>query len=164
MKQTAKKHLLNTQIKFETVDIVGADGGMQKNVPIREALSIARNQNLDLVQLNGNAVCKLMDYNKFLYEQNKKNKKSATVQMKEIKLRPCTDEGDINTKANNINKFLSKRHDVKIVVQFRGREQAHKEIGFEMIQKILGRITQNYDVKQQTALQGRTISTVIKAA
>lgn len=124
--------------------------------------------NMDLVQVNeqnGVITCKIMNYGKFIYDKNKKAKNSNSVKkdLKEIKFRPSTDIGDINTKVNKVNSFLDSKHDVKLVVQFKGREQAHLSLGYDVIKTVLEKISSKYKIKQPVELQGRYISTIIES-
>ena len=105
-----------------------------------EAKQLAGNANMDLVEVSPNAdppVCKIMDYGKFLFDQNKKmamaKKKQKQIQVKEIKFRPGTDIGDYNVKLRNLTKFLEEGNKTKITVRFRGREMAHREIGMNLL-------------------------------
>lgn len=166
MKQQAK-NLLNEEIKAKIIDLVDENGEMHQGLSRSEALKMAEERFLDLVEVNPlpeKSVCKLMDYGKHTFEQNKTRKKSAVVAMKEVKLRPSTDVHDIETKANNIKRFLSKKHDVKISVQFKGRENAHKDQGRTVIDRVLASLNQGYATKQDVTVAGNIMSMVIKAA
>jgi translation initiation factor IF-3 len=163
-----KKQPINHDIKARIVNLV-IDGSVHENINKNDALSMAKEKGLDLVQVNNlepNPTCKFMDYGKIIYEKNKqqkKSKKKATV-LKEIKFRPNTDVGDINTKVNKINDFLDKSNEVKLVVQFKGRENAHKDIGFNVIERVLSNIDHSYQFKQEVQSQGRFITCVLKCA
>ena len=166
MKQQAK-NLVNEEINANVIDLVDTTGTMHQGLSRSEALAMAIEQNLDLVEVNAQAdksICKLMNYGKFLFEQKKSRKKSAVVSIKEIKLRPNTDVGDIETKARKISDFLGKNQEVKIVVQFKGRENAHRDLGRTVIDKVLANLTAEYATKQDVSLQGNYMSTIIKAA
>ena len=161
-----KKNVLNSDIKADIVNLVKLDGLILKNISISQAQDIADDAGLDLVQVNENgsiAICKLMDYGKVLYAKKKSANKVKHKPLKEIKFRPSTDIGDIKTKVNKIKAFLEASHDVKLAVYFKGREQAHKENGFKMIDKILKSLTSGYKVKSELSHQGRAISMVICA-
>ncbi len=113
-------------------------------VSTREAMDMAAEQDVDLVEISPTAkppVCKLMDFGKFKYEQAKKRdeakKKQKQVQIKEIKFRPGTDDGDYNIKMRNINRFLEDGDKVKVTLRFRGREMAHQELGAQLLKKKL---------------------------
>jgi translation initiation factor IF-3 len=123
------------------VRLIGADGEQIGVVPVRQAQQIAYDADLDLVEISPNAdppVCRVMDFGKFRFEQNKKlaaaKKKQKQIQVKEIKLRPGTDEGDYHVKIRNLIRFLSDGDKAKVTVRFRGRELAHRELGMELLQ------------------------------
>jgi translation initiation factor IF-3 len=110
----------------------------------REALRIAQEQNLDLVEISPDAkppVCRLMDYGKFRYEQGRKKREQRKHQhqnaVKEIKFRPNVGDHDYETKLGHVKKFLSKGHKVKISLTFRGRENAHRELGFAVVERVI---------------------------
>lgn len=134
-----RKDLTNGQIRFPRVMIIGDDGPIGE-MTSREAQAMATEQNLDLVCISPNAkppVCKICDYGKFRFDQAKKDKNmrqnQKTQEEKEVRLRPNIDVGDVQTKANNAIKFLSQGNKVKVSMQFRGRENAHKEIGKDVL-------------------------------
>lgn len=112
-------------------------------VSLREALSSAEEANLDLVEISPNAeppVCKVMDYGKFLFEKSKaqkeQKKKQKLIQVKEIKFRPGTDEGDYQVKLRNLRRFLESGDKAKVTIRFRGREMAHQDIGIELLERV----------------------------
>jgi translation initiation factor IF-3 len=112
-------------------------------VSLNEALSTAEQSNLDLVEISPNAeppVCKVMDYGKFLFEKSKtlkeQKKKQKQIQVKEIKFRPGTDEGDYQVKLRNLRRFLEAGDKAKVTIRFRGREMAHQEIGIEQLKRV----------------------------
>lgn len=112
-------------------------------VSLREALSSAEEASLDLVEISPNAeppVCKVMDYGKFLFEKSKaqkeQKKKQKLIQVKEIKFRPGTDEGDYQVKLRNLRRFLESGDKAKVTIRFRGREMAHQDIGIELLERV----------------------------
>lgn len=112
-------------------------------VPITDALKKAEEVNLDLVEISPNAeppVCKIMDYGKFLFEKSKaqkeQKKKQKQIQVKEIKFRPGTDEGDYQVKLRNLRRFLEGGDKAKVTIRFRGREMAHQEIGIDLLNRV----------------------------
>lgn len=131
--------------------VIGADGSQIGIISTREAIFKAEEAGLDLVEVSPNAeppVCKIMDYGKYLYAKDKAahaaKRKQKQIQIKEIKFRPTTEDGDYQTKLRNINRFLEEGDKVKIVVRFRGREMAHQELGMQMMERLktdLGEIT-----------------------
>ena len=131
-------------------------------VPTRQALALAEEQDVDLVEISPNAtppVCKLMDYGKFKYEQSKKRdeakKKQKQVQIKEIKFRPGTDDGDYNIKMRNIVRFLTDGDKVKITLRFRGREMAHQQLGAQLLKRVQDDLIEVGAVEQFPKMEGR---------
>lgn len=133
-----------------------------------EALSSAKSVGLDLVEVSPNAsppVCKILDYGKFRYEQQKKKseakKKQKTIEVKEIQMRPMIDTNDIEIKCRSITRFLSEGNKVKISMRFRGREMAHQEIGMNIINKLKERFADISKVDYQPKLEGKQIIMII---
>jgi translation initiation factor IF-3 len=125
------------------VRLVGKDGEQIGVVSISEALETAEQSSLDLVEISPNAeppVCKVMDYGKFIFEKSKaqkeQKKKQKQIQVKEIKFRPGTDEGDYQVKLRNLRRFLDGGDKAKVTIRFRGREMAHQEIGIELLKRV----------------------------
>ena len=123
--------------------MVGKDGEQIGVVSITEALETAEQSNLDLVEISPNAeppVCKVMDYGKFIFEKSKaqkeQKKKQKQIQVKEIKFRPGTDEGDYQVKLRNLRRFLEAGDKAKVTIRFRGREMAHQEIGITLLKRV----------------------------
>ncbi len=123
--------------------MVAADGSQAGIVSISEALEAAEAAGVDLVEVSPNAnppVCKIMDYGKFLFEKSKaqkeQKKKQKQIQVKEIKFRPGTDEGDYQVKLRNLRRFLEGGDKAKVTIRFRGREMAHQEIGIELLNRV----------------------------
>jgi translation initiation factor IF-3 len=131
-------------------------------VIIKEALRIAQDAGLDLVEVAPNSdppVCRIMDYGKFKYQASKKGqdgrKKSRSVQMKEIKFRPNTEDHDLGFKIRNIKKFLEKKDRVKISVFFRGREMAYMDAGYELLKKVAEEVMEEGTVEEQPKQEAR---------
>jgi len=125
------------------VRLISADGSQLGVVSISEAVSSAEAASLDLVEISPNAeppVCKIMDYGKFLFEKSKaqkeQKKKQKQIQVKEIKFRPGTDEGDYQVKLRNLRRFLESGDKAKVTIRFRGREMAHQDIGIEQLNRV----------------------------
>lgn len=142
--------------------LIGADGEQVGVVPVRQAQQIAYDADLDLVEISPNAdppVCRVMDFGKFRFEQNKKlaaaKKKQKQIQVKEIKFRPGTDEGDYHVKIRNLIRFLSEGDKAKVTVRFRGRELAHRELGMELLQRIETDLAEYATVEQHAKMEGR---------
>jgi translation initiation factor IF-3 len=134
----------------------------------KEALALAQDKGLDLVEVAPNAdppVCKIMDYGKYKYQQQKKQqearKKQAQVQVKEIKVRPKTDEHDYQTKLKHIRRFLNAGDRVKVTVFFRGREVVHKDRGMMILERVVEDLKDEAKVEQQPTSEGRTLSMML---
>ena len=137
-------------------------------VSTREAMDMAAEQDVDLVEISPTAkppVCKLMDFGKFKYEQAKKRdeakKKQKQVQIKEIKFRPGTDDGDYNIKMRNINRFLEDGDKVKVTLRFRGREMAHQELGAQLLKRVEADLAEVGSVEQFPKMGGRQMVMMI---
>ena len=148
--------------------LIGAQGEQIGVVPIEEAQSLADEANLDLVEISPQAeppVCKVMDYGKFKFEEQKKRqaqrKKQKQIQVKEIKFRPGTDIGDYNVKLRNLVKFLNEGDKVKVTLRFRGREMAHQELGLQLLKRVEEDLAEIGTVEQYPRLEGRQMVMVI---
>lgn len=148
--------------------LIDAEGNQVGIVSIREALAKAQESELDLVEISPTAkppVCRVMDYGKFLFEVNKKRqvakKKQKQVQIKEIKFRPGTDEGDYQVKLRNLTRFLEEGDKAKITLRFRGREMTHQEIGLEVLARIEKDLTELGVVEQRPKMEGKQMVMVI---
>ncbi|WP_192811497.1 translation initiation factor IF-3 [Idiomarina xiamenensis] len=137
------KSRINEEIRVKEVRLIGTDSEQLGIVTLEEALSAAEEAGVDLVEVSPNAeppVCRLMDYGKFLYEKSKdlkeQKKKQKQIQVKEVKFRPGTDEGDYQVKLRNLRRFLEGGDKTKVTVRFRGREMAHQELGIELLTRI----------------------------
>ena len=134
----------------------------------QEALRLAEERNLDLVKISPNAVppvCKLMDYGKFKYQESKKRHeaklKQKQIQVKEVKFRPGTDDGDYGVKLRNLTRFLSEGDKAKITLRFRGREMAHQEIGLALLKRVEADLAEFGTVEQYPKLEGRQMVMMI---
>lgn len=142
--QSNRAHRLNDEIRgVKEVRLTDENGEQVGIVSIQDALNRAEEAELDLVEISPNAeppVCRIMNYGKFIYEKEKaakeQKKKQKVVQVKEIKFRPGTDDGDYNVKLRSIVRFLEDGDKVKITVRFRGREMAHQEIGLDVLERV----------------------------
>ncbi len=159
---------MNDEITAAEVRVVGTDGEQIGVVPIGEALRIAEEAELDLVEVAPEAkppVCRIMDYGKYLFEENKKKhaarKKQKQIQIKEIKFRPGTEEGDYQVKLRNLVRFLEDGDRAKITLRFRGREMAHQELGLKLLKRIEADLTEVGTVEQFPRLEGRQMVMVI---
>ncbi len=137
-------------------------------MPTREALNIAREKGLDLVEVSPNAnppVCRIMDYGKYKYQMQKKmheaKKKQKTVEVKTVKVRPRTDEHDMQVRIKQTRKFLEKGNKVKAVVMFRGREQAHVDIGKAQLMKIYEAVKDIAEIEKKPKKEGRDMIMIL---
>ena len=133
----------NERIRALDVQVIGSDGGNLGSMPLNKAIELAKNEGLDLIEISPNAnppVCKIMDFGKFKYDQQKREaearKKQKTIELKEIKFRPNTDKHDYGVKMRSVTKFLENGDKVKITLRFRGREMAHQELGAELMERV----------------------------
>jgi len=163
-----KKFRVNERIKANTVRLIDADGKQVGIVSLQEALARAQDQGLDLVEVAPQAdppVCRIMDYGQFLYQQAKKakeaRKKQATVEVKEIKVRPKTEAHDLETKIRHIKRFLNQKNKVKIRVFFRGREITKPELGQEVLRKILAAVEDQAQVEMKPRMEGRQMIMIL---
>ncbi len=161
---------MNNTITARRVRLIGVEGEQAGIVPLADAKQRAYEANMDLVEISPNAdppVCKIMDHGKFVFEQNKKlqaaKKKQKQIQVKEIKFRPGTDEGDYQVKLRNLTKFLLEGNKTKITVRFRGREMAHREIGMELLKRVEADLKELAVVEQFPKMEGRQMVMVMAA-
>ncbi|MFK4753698.1 translation initiation factor IF-3 [Oceanobacter sp. wDCs-4] len=158
---------VNDQIRATEVRLIGADGNQVGVVSIQEALQIAEESELDLVQISDGdpIVCKVMDFGKKLYEEKKQKaeakKKQHQVQIKEMKFRPGTEEGDYQIKLRNLKRFLEGGDKAKVSLRFRGREMAHQNIGMELMRRVEADLAEMGVVEQHPKMEGRQMVMVI---
>ncbi|MCW0454514.1 Translation initiation factor IF-3 [Xanthomonas sacchari] len=150
------------------VRVIGADGEMVGVLARDEALALAEEDGLDLVEIQPQAdppVCKIMDFGKFKFEQQKKaneaKKKTKQVEIKEIKFRPVTDEGDYQIKLRNMRRFIEEGDKVKVNIRFRGREMSHQELGREMAARIEADLGEDIVIESRPRLEGRQMVMMI---
>lgn len=148
--------------------MIDAEGEARGVVPLAEAIQLAYDSDLDLVEVSPTAVppvCKIMNYGKFKFEQQKKQhearKKQKQIQVKEIKFRPGTDEGDYQVKLRNLIRFLEEGDKAKITLRFRGREMAHQELGMELLQQVEKDLEEYGTVEQRPKMEGRQLIMVL---
>jgi translation initiation factor IF-3 len=144
------------------VRVIGADGEMVGVLSRDEALALAEESGLDLVEIQPTAdppVCRIMDYGKFKFEAQKKanaaKKKQKIVEIKELKFRPTTDDGDYKIKLRNLRRFLEEGDKVKVNIRFKGREMSHQELGLEMAKRIETDLADEVIIEQRARLEGR---------
>ncbi len=135
---------------------------------LHEALDLAAGKGLDLVEVSPNAeppVCRVMDYGKYVFEQNKKShaakKKTKQIQIKEVKFRPGTDEGDYQVKLRNLVKFLTNGDKAKVTLRFRGREMAHRDLGAKLLERVRDDLAEHGSVEQFPKMEGRQMTMVL---
>ena len=150
------------------VRVIGADGEMVGVLSREEALALAEESGMDLVEIQPTAdppVCRIMDYGKFKFEAQKKanaaKKKQKIVEIKELKFRPTTDDGDYNIKLRNLRRFLEEGDKVKVNIRFKGREMAHQELGLEMAKRIETDLADEVVIEQRPRLEGRQMIMMI---
>ena len=163
-----KKVNVNHQIRASEVRLIGADGKQVGVLPLREALEQAEAQHLDLVEVAPHAnppVCRVMDYGKYKYQQSKKHqeakKKQTIIQVKEVKMRPKTDEHDLQFKIRHIRRFLNKRNKAKVTVMFRGREIHFTDAGRQLLQRVISDVEDLGVVEQPPRMEGRNMVVVV---
>ena len=153
---------MNGEIRCKEVRLVGLDGEPIGVVAIEEALDRALKAGVDLVEISPNAeppVCRIMDFGKFLYEKSKsqkeQKKKQKQVQIKEIKFRPGTDEGDYQVKLRNLIRFLEDGDKAKVTLRFRGREMAHQDLGMNVLERVKNDLEELAVVESFPKVEGR---------
>lgn len=164
-KGNAKRTRINQYIFAPTVRLIGQNGEQVGIVSAKEALALARDAELDLVEIVPTAnppVCRIMDYGKYLFELGKKQKKKTKqVLLKEIKIRPATEEADYQVKLKKIISFLEDKNKVKITIQFKGREIAYQNQGMELLSRMQNDLGENISVEQMPKVEGRQMTMVI---
>lgn len=148
--------------------MIDAEGQQLGVVSIHEAKRISEEAALDLVEVSPDAkppVCRIMDYGKYKFQMSKRNavakKKQKRIQVKEVKLRPATEEADYQVKLRNIMKFLEGGDKAKVTIRFRGREMSHPELGMQLLQRMIGELTDYGAVEQHPKFEGRQIVMVL---
>lgn len=164
-----QSHRVNEQIRLSPIRVVDQNGQMLGVIPTAEALQLAREAGLDLVEVAPNErppVCRILNYGKFKYEQKKRTQKSHKAhqtQLKEIRLRPKTGGHDIEVKMKRAREFLIDKDKVKLNVMFRGRENAHHDRGREMLQEIIAALEDVAKVEKPPAMEGGRNMTAVLA-
>jgi len=159
---------INDAIEARQVQLIDEDGENHGIVDIQDALDRAGEAGLDLVEVSGNAetpVCKIMDYGKYKYQAQKKaaeaRKKTKTVDVKEIKMRPNIDEHDYDVKMRSIRRFFEAGDKVKVTLRFRGREMAHQQLGMDLLHKVRDDTEDFAKVELEPKLEGRQMIMVL---
>lgn len=156
---------INEQIRVREVRLIDDKGDQKGIVPTIEALKMAREQELDLVEVAPQAnppVCKILDYGKYRFEQEKKlrdsKKNQKQLKLKEIRMQPKIGSGDLDFKSKHVQEFLNEGNKVKVTIRFRGRELAHTELGYDVLKEVLKRLDDEYVIEKQPAMEGRFMS------
>ncbi|MGE5380247.1 MAG: translation initiation factor IF-3 [Methylocystaceae bacterium] len=156
---------MNEEIKVREVRLVGEDGEQLGIVPIKQALDLAEERNLDLVEVAPGAkppVCRIMDFGKFCYEQSKREKearkKQRIITVKEVKMRPNIERHDMEVKAANARRFLEDGDKVKVTIMFRGREVSHSELGSALCRRFAEELSALATVEKEPKLEGRNMT------
>ncbi len=159
---------VNERIRIREVRLIDDEGNQVGIIATRDALEMARQKGLDLVEVAPNAVppvCRLMDYGKFRYEQSRKERDSRknqhVVELKEVRIRPKIDDHDLETKGRQAAKFLDHGDKVKLTVLFRGREMAHPDIGKGLLDQLLELLKTHGTVEQSPRLEGRAMTAIM---
>ena len=164
----SKRAIINEAVEALEVRLIGADGEQVGVVKTTEALAMAQEASLDLVQIAGDSnpvVCKIMDYGKHLFDIKKKRaaskKKQKQTQVKEMKFRPGTEDGDYQVKLRNLTRFLEAGDKAKVTLRLRGREMAHQELGMELLKRVEADLAELGAVEQFPKMEGRQMTMVI---
>nr|WP_286173937.1 translation initiation factor IF-3 [Rhodobacter sp. NTK016B] len=159
---------VNDRIRAPEVRLIGAEGENIGVVPPARAMALAGEAGLDLVEISPNAtppVCKIMDFGKFKYEQQKREaearKKQKTIEIKEIKFRPNTDTHDYDVKMRSVQKFLGEGDKVKVTLRFKGREMAHQQLGMELLNRVASDVEEIGKIENMPKLEGRQMVMMI---
>ncbi|MGH7356074.1 MAG: translation initiation factor IF-3 [Candidatus Rokuibacteriota bacterium] len=155
---------INDAIRVREVRVVSAESEQLGIMPIAQALETARSQELDLVEVAPDAqppVCRIMDFGKYKYTQARRlkeaRKKQTTIQIKEVKMGPKTERHDFNFKVKHVRRFLEEGHKAKVTVRFRGREMAHTELGWKMLQKMVEAVSDIAVTENNPRMEGRML-------
>lgn len=159
---------INERIRAREIRVIDEQGEQLGILPPQEALALARQRNLDLVEVSPNSqppVCRIMDYGKYQYQMEKKARESRKNQknivIKEVKFRPNTDDHDYEFKKNNVIRFIGEGDKVKATVMFRGREITHKERGFSLLNRLMDEVTEQVVVEMRPRMEGNTLTAIL---
>ena len=158
----------NERIRALDVQVIGSDGGNLGAMPLKQAIELAKQESLDLIEISPNAnppVCKIMDMGKYKYDQQKKanqaKKKQKTIETKELKLRPGTGDHDYQVKIKNAQKFLKEGNRVKFSLRFKGREMEHSNLGINMLKRVKSDLEELIRVEMEPKIEGRQAFLVV---
>ncbi len=165
---TEKPHRINGEIRVPEVRLIGVEGEQLGVVKTADALVLSEQNEVDLVEIAPNAeppVCRLMDYGKFKYQEQKRQQearsKQKIIQVKEVKFRPGTDEGDYQVKLRNLRRFIEEGDKAKVTLRFRGREMAHQELGMRVLERVRDDLVELCLVEAMPKLEGRQMVMVL---
>jgi translation initiation factor IF-3 len=165
---TTNEPRINERIRIREVRLIGQDGRPVGVVPTEHALSMAREQGLDLVEVNADSrppVAKIMDYGKYKYEKKKQlqesRKRSHAIQIKEVRLRPKTDTHDFDVKLGQARRFLEEGDKVQVNMMFRGRELAHVEVGREVVKRFIDALADIAKIERPSMFEGKRMSLIL---
>lgn len=161
---------INEQIRVREVRLIDDEGNQKGIVPTLEALKMAKERELDLVEVAPTAnppVCKILDFGKYRFEQEKKlrdsKKNQKVLKLKEIRMQPKIGSGDLDTKAKHVQEFLDAGDKVKVTIRFRGRELAHTELGYDVLKEVTNRLTSAYVIEKPATMEGKFMSMTLSA-
>jgi len=165
----AEKELrINSEIRVREVRLIDNEGNQRGIIPILEAMDLAKEVGMDLVEVAPQAnppVCKILDYGKFKFEQEKRvkesRKKQKLIKIKEIRMQPKIEKHDLDFKSKHVREFLDEGNKVKVTVRFRGRELAHTELGKNVLEELLLRLDGDYILEKPPQMEGRFMSLVL---
>jgi len=159
---------VNERIRAKEIRVIDEEGNQLGIMPPFEALKVARSQGLDLVEVAPTAnppVCRVINYGKYLYQLSKRQhearKNQKSVGLKEVKMRPRTSVHDFETKRNKVIEFLQEGAKVKVTIMFRGREMAHRDLGFNMIDRLIQEVGESAQVEARPRLEGPNLTTIL---
>lgn len=162
------KERINKEIDVAEVRLIDEEGNQVGVVSIQKALQLAEDADLDLVEISPNAeppVCRILDFSKYYYQKERKSrelkKKQHIVQIKEIKFGPNTDDHDYNFKKNNALRFLKQHNKVKFTVKFKGRQMAHKELGYNVLERLVEDLKELVDVDTKPASEKNLLTMIV---
>lgn len=165
---SSKEYRVNEQIRVPDVRVIDSDGKQLGVIPTRQALALAAERGIDLVEVAPNAeppVCRIVDFGKFTYQRARREREARkaqkTFEVKEIRLRPKTGEYDLDHKMKDARRFIERGDKVRLRVVFRGREVSHMDMAREMLGRLAGRLLEVATVEQPPAVDGRTLSLVL---
>ena len=168
MKRIAKEININWNIRAPEVRVIDSGGKQAGVLPLKEAMKTAEEQGLDLVEVAPNSnppVCRIMNYGKYKYQQSKRTQEArrhqTIIQVKEVKVRPRTEEHDFQFKLRHVKRFLSEGNKVKVSMLFRGREIAHPEFGKELLNRFLEEVKDLIVLEQAPRLEGRNMVMIL---